>query len=219
MTTGFKDKDKKFHPTEKKSELSSEQVRSVAETNPEIDNKNLKAIKSEMVTKRGQLLPAPYTDEWNKLKDDVSDRFDKDFNSIPFENITTINEYWFEDVISQEPRMMDIKDFFGERKLSDEEFEEAHNESEIDDAKQELRDSASEIIWGTVFEAKDSFLADKIRDNAEKLTNDIGLVVIDMSNSDKADNYNTGVFLGVGSAGHDFFESYWVPMYRMFGWI
>ncbi len=219
MTTGFKDKDKKFHPTEKKSELSSEQVRTVDETNPQIDNKNLKAIKSEMVTKRGQLLPAPYTDEWNKLKDEVSDRFDKDFNSIPFENITTINEYWFEDVIQQEPRMMDIKDFFGERKLSDEAFEEAHNESEIDDAKQELRDSASEIIWGTVFEAKDSFLADKIRDNAEKLTNDIGLVVIDMSNSDKADNYNTGVFLGVGSAGHDFFESYWVPMYRMFGWI
>ena len=37
-----------------------------------------------------------------------------------------------------------------------------------------------------------------------------------MSRSDKADNYNTGVFLGVGSAGHDFYESYWVPLYRMF---
>ena len=220
MTKGFKDDNGKFRPTERKIDrVSSEQIRSIEQTNPQIDNKNLKAKKSELVEKRGQLLPRPYTDEWDKLKSKVEDRFDRDFNSIPFENLTTINEYWFEDVLSEEPRMEDLKDYFGERKLSDKEFEEAHNEDEIDEAKQELRDSTSEVIWGTVFEAKDSFLADKIRENSEKITNDIGLVVIDMSRSDKADAYNTGVFLGVGSAGHDFYESYWVPLYRMFGWI
>ena len=112
MAKGFKDEDGKFRPTEKNNKrVSSEQIRNVEQTNPQIDNKNLKAKKSELTEKRGQLLPKPYTDEWNKLKDEVVDRFDRDFNSIPFENLTTINEYWFEDVLSEEPRMEDVKDF------------------------------------------------------------------------------------------------------------
>lgn len=221
MVKGFKDDDGKFRPTEKNGEkVSSEQVRNIEETNPQIDNKNLVAKKAEMESEgKSKKLPEPYTDEWNKIKRDVEDRFDKDFNSIPFENVTTINEFWFEDVISEEPKLEDVKDFFGETKLSDKEFEEAHNEDEIDEAKQELVDGQREIIWGTVFEAKDTFLADKIRDNSKTIINDLGLVIIDMSNSDKANNYNTGLFLGVGSAGHDFYASYWVPLYRLFGWV
>lgn len=220
MAKGFKDKDGKFHPTDSKSEkVSSNVVRNIEETNPQIDNKNLVAKKAELVEKRGQMLPKAYSDEWDKLKSKVEDRFDKDFNSIPFSNLQSINPNWFDDVIDVEPSIKDVKDYFGELDLTDKQFEEKHTEDEIEDAKTELRDSQKEIIWGTVFEAKDSFLAEKIRDNADKITSLLGLVVIDMSKSENAQNYNTGVFIGVGSAGHDFYESYWVPLYRFFGWV
>jgi len=221
MVKGFKDDDGKFRPTEKdEGKVSSEQVRTVEQTNPQIDNTNLVAQKAEMENKgKSKKLPEAYSEEWDKLKRDVENRFDHDFNSVPFENVKTINEFWFEDVIQVEPKVEDVKDHFGELNLSNEEFEKAHTEDEIEDAKRELMDDQAEIIWGTLFEAKDSFLADKIRDNSEKIVNELGLSIIDMSRSEKADNYNTGLFIGVRSAGHDFFEAYWVPLYRLFGWI
>lgn len=213
MTKGFKDEDGNFHPTEKdKGKVSSEQIRNIEQTNPQIDNKNLVAQKAEMESKgKSKKLPESYSDEWNKLKREVEDRFDKDFNSVPFENLKTINEFWFEDIIQQEITDDDVKDFLGVKSLDD------VGEGDITDAEQELRDDQAEIIWGTLFEAKDTFLADKIRENVDNLPS--GLTVIDMSDSDKAENYNTGLFIGIRSAGHDFFESYWVPLYRLFGWI
>jgi predicted ribosome quality control (RQC) complex YloA/Tae2 family protein len=220
MAKGFKDDGGNFHPTDNKSKkVSSEQVRSKDQINPQIDNKNLVAKKAELVKKKGQMLPQAYSDEWDKLKRDVENRFDKDFNTISFENLQTVNPNWFEDALTAEPRTKDLKDYFGELNLSDKQFEAKHNEDEIEEAKDELRDQQRDVLWGTIFEAKDSFLADKIKDNSEKIINDLGLVIIDMSNSDKANNYNTGVFIGMSSGGHDFWEAYWVPLYRLFGWV
>lgn len=172
-----------------------------------------------MIKKKGQILPQPYSDEWYKLKNQVEERFDKDFNDVSLTNLGTVKEDWYDYILSAEPTKAELKDYFGEYNLTDKQFEEKHTEDEIEDAKVEVGDSKREVIWGTVFEAKDSMLADKIRDNAEKITNEIGLVVIDISDTDEANNYNTGVFLGSGSAGHDFYEAYWVPLYRLFGWV
>jgi len=42
MAKGFKDDEGKFRPTERKiDKVSSEQVRNVEQTNPQIDNKHL----------------------------------------------------------------------------------------------------------------------------------------------------------------------------------
>ena len=164
-------------------------------------------------------LPEYQTPAWNKLKDDVVKRIDHDFNDVRLENLNKTYPDWYEYIVMTEPRMEDLKDYFGEYKLSDKEFEEKHTESEIDDAKTELRDQQQEIMWGTLFEAKDQFLADKILENSDAIINDAGFRIIDISRRDEDGAYGTGVFLGVNGAGYDFYEQHWVPLYRIFGWV
>jgi len=164
-------------------------------------------------------LPKPYTKEWNKIKDEVDRRVDKDFNQLRLENIQKVNENYFEDIVTTEPRMEDIKDFFGDSSLTNAQFEKKHDENEIDEAKDELRREQEEIMWSTLFEAKDQFLADKILENADEVINGAGFTIIDMSRSDSGDAYQTGVFLGINGAGYDFYEAHWVPLYRLFGWV
>ncbi len=163
-------------------------------------------------------LPKAYTDEWNKIKEDVDKRVSHDFNELRLENIKKVNENYFEDIITTEPRMEDVKDFFGDSSLTNVQFEKKHDESEIDDAKSELMDQQREIMWGTLFEAKDQFLANKIIENSEEVINGAGFTIIDLSRSNEGE-YQTGVFLGVNGAGYDFYEAHWVPLYRLFGWV
>lgn len=164
-------------------------------------------------------LPKRDTPEWNKLKDEVQKRFDSDFNQIQLENLNKVVPEWFEYVITTEPNITDLKNYFGEHSLSDKEFEKKHSEDELDDAKDKLRRDQEEIMWGTVFEAKDQFLADKIRENSEAIIQDAGLTIVDVGDADKDGAYDTALFLGVNGAGYDFYESHWIPLYRIFGWI
>ena len=164
-------------------------------------------------------LPKPYTPAWNKLKDNVVNRIAHDFNNIRLENLNKINEYWSEDIITADPTMDDVKDYFGDSSLSDKEFAEKHDDSEIDDAKQDLMDQQREVMWGTVFEATDSHLAEKIIENSDAIINDAGFTVIDMRQSDKDGAYDTAVFLAVNGAGYDFYEQHWIPFYRILGWV
>ena len=115
--------------------------------------------------------------------------------------------------------MEDVKDHFGESNLSNAEFNKAHDEDEIDDAKNELMDQQREIIWGTLFEAKDQMLADKILENSDAIINNAGFTIVDVSKKDEEGAYGTGIFLGVNGAGYDFYEQHWVPLYRILGWI
>ena len=204
---GFKDSKGKFHPINQ-----SKGVRSRRDTSEKTKGVRLK---KDLPKK----LPKAYTPAWNKLKDEVDKRVDKDFNQIRQENLSAVNENWFEDIVNVEPRMEDVKDFFGDSKLSDKEFEKKHDENEIDDAKHELMDGQREIMWSTMFEAKDEFLAKKILENSDEIINGAGFSIVDMRHSDKEGAYQTGVFLGVNGAGYDFYEAHWVPLYRLFGWV
>ncbi len=164
-------------------------------------------------------LPERDTPEWNKIEKDVKERIDHDFNEVRLENLSKVNENWVEDVVTVEPSMEDVKDYFGDSKMSDEEFEEAHGESEIDDAKIELQDGQREIMWGTVFESRDSRMTDLIMEHKEAIINDVGFNIIDMRHSDEDGAYSEGVFLGVNGAGYDFYDAHWMPLYRLFGWV
>ena len=177
-------------------------------------------IKQSMKEKSEKPLPERDTPEWNEIESEVKRRVDQDFNDVRLENVQKIaGEDWYQYIETTEPRMEDVKDHFGERNMSDEEFEEAHGESEIDDAKDELRREQEEIMWGTVFEAKDGRLAELIREHADAIINDIGMRIIDLGDSEASEAYNQGVFLGVNGAGYDFYESHWIPLYRLFGWV
>jgi len=164
-------------------------------------------------------IPKRDTPEWNKLKDEVVKRMDQDFNEVQLENLNKVSPNWFEDVVSTDPTIIDLKDYFGELDKTDEEFEKAHDEDEIDEAKNELLDQQREIMWGTVFEAKSQHVADKILEKSDAIINDAGLTIVDVSRSDDEGAYVTGVFLGVNGAGYDFFDSHWIPLYRIFGWV
>ncbi len=164
-------------------------------------------------------IPKRDTPEWNKLKDEVTKRMDQDFNEVQLENLNKVTPNWFEDVVSTDPTIIDLKDYFGELDKTDEQFEKAHKEDEIDDAKNELLDQQREIMWGTVFEAKSQHVADKILENSDAIINDAGLTIVDVSRSDEDGAFVTGVFLGVNGAGYDFFDSHWIPLYRLFGWV
>ncbi|MFQ6052492.1 MAG: hypothetical protein ACE5K4_12495 [Candidatus Hydrothermarchaeota archaeon] len=157
-------------------------------------------------------LPKAYTKEWNKLKDKVAHHFNETFNFVQLDNLKAICENWY-DYILNEVTEEEVKDY-----LTD--YENA-TEEEREEAREELHHQKAEIIWNTLFEAKDSFTAEKIREHIKEI-NDLGLTVIDISNwLDRHESlaYNTGVFIGVCSAGHDFYEAYWVKLWNIFGWL
>ncbi len=52
------------------------------------------------------------------------------------------------------------------------------------------------------------------REHAQEI-HELGLVIIETDH----EAYETGVFLGVGSAGHDFYTSYWVQLWNIFEWL
>jgi len=152
-------------------------------------------------------LPEDYSDSWNKLKDHVSNQFDRTFNNIKLENLQAVlGDSWFEAIQTHEVT---------DKELNDNGYHIADmNESEIDDAKQEIQNSNEEIIWSTLFEASSEHIADKIREHRDEI-HDLGLVIIETDH----EAYETGVFLGVGSAGHDFYTSYWVQLWNIFEWL
>ena len=162
--------------------------------------------------------PEYQTDKWYKYKKQVEDQFDSKFNSIPYDNLEKIEPNWSDYIQFVEPTQDEIKDYFGERKLTWDEFEKKHNHKEINEAKSYLTDEQREVIWGTLFEASDNYIAEKIKKNSEQISR-LGITVIDLGNSPASENYNTGVFLGMRSAGHDFYEAYWVPLWNLFGWL
>lgn len=213
MVKGFKDANDNFHPITQYKGVRKKSDKSIQTTGVKLNS--IRKKRSDIKPK----LPKRDTPEWNKLKDEVVKRMDSDFNEIQLENLKTINESWFEDVVTTEPNLTDLKDYFGELDKSDMEFEEAHDEDEIKEAKDELRRDQEEIMWGTVFEAKSQSLADKILENSDKIISDAGLTIVDMSRSDDEGRYATAVFLGVNGAGYDFYEQHWIPLYRILGWI
>jgi hypothetical protein len=75
-------------------------------------------------------------------------------------------------------------------------------------------DYGNEIIWNWVYEAKDSYIAEKIIKNADKITNKVGVVIVDLSNEIE-DEFDTGVFIGFSGAGYSFYDSHWYPLFKI----
>ena len=91
-------------------------------------------------------------------------------------------------------------------------------EDEFEEAKNEMMDTQREVMWSTLFEAKNKFVAEDIIDNADSIITEAGFTVIDLSRDNEGE-FQTGVFLGVNGMGYDFFEAHWIPLYKIFGVI
>ena len=189
MGTGFK-KDGKFRPTEK-------QFASNVSSNEFTDKSTLR-----------KSIPTPYSPEYNELEKNVKNRMAHDFNEIRLENLQKVDENYYENIITTEPTDAELKDNgYDVKEMS---------ESEIEDAKHELMDQQREIMWSTIFEAKDNHLAEKIVENSDDLISKAGLTIIDNRHNNEGE-YQTGVFIGINGAGYDFYQQHWIPMYKIFG--
>ena len=145
-----------------------------------------------------------------KNLDTVKFRISGDFNDIRLDNVQKIFPNWFENALTVEPTLMDLDDSgYIPKDMT---------ENEIDEAKNELMDQQREIMWSTLFEAKDNTIKDWILENSDKIINEAGFTIIDLSRENEGE-YQTGVFLGVNGAGYDFYEAHWIPLYKIFGVI
>ena len=145
-----------------------------------------------------------------KNLDTVKFRISGDFNDIRLDNVQKIFPNWFENALTVEPTNQALKDSGY--------YPTMMTENQIDEAKNELMDQQREIMWSTLFEAKDNTIKDWILENHEKIISEAGFTIIDLSRENEGE-YETGVFLGVNGAGYDFYEAHWIPLYKIFGVI
>ena len=145
-----------------------------------------------------------------KNLDTVKFRISGDFNDIRLDNVQKIFPNWFENALTVEPTNQDLDDSgYIPKDMT---------ENEIDEAKNELMDQQREIMWSTLFEAKDNTIKDWILENSDKIIKEAGFTIIDISRENEGE-YETGVFIGINGAGYDFYEAHWTPLYKIFGVI
>ena len=70
------------------------------------------------------------------------------------------------------------------------------------------------IIWNWVYEAESEYIAEKIKENEDKIIKKTGVAVIILPEDD-LDEYDTGVFIGFTGAGYSFYEPHWYPLFKI----
>ena len=141
--------------------------------------------------------------------DIVKMRVNEDFNDIRLENVQRIFPNWYEETLTVEPTDKEVLYNYNKKSMT---------EDELEDAKMEMMDTQREVMWGTLFEAKNKFVAENIIDNSDAIISDAGFTIIDLSRENEGE-YETGVFLGVNGMGYDFFDAHWIPLYKILGVI
>ena len=76
------------------------------------------------------------------------------------------------------------------------------------DAEDERRNEDAIPIWGTLFQPQ-SYDRKWFRNNAQTIYEETGVLVYD--------NEYYDIMLGINSAGHCFYQSYWIPLYKLRG--
>ena len=154
---------------------------------------------------------------FNKIQSDVTARFSIDFNNIQLDVV----EKYYDNVLFEYIRTPSFKvlcdewlddsngDFhFKKRTPAVYNWLEQNHESEIFDS---FHEGEHYPMWSTLFEAKDSFLSEKLEEMVDELY-EIGIGVINSK-----DSLNTMLF--ISGAGYDFYQAHWIPMYQLLGWI
>ena len=145
----------------------------------------------------------------NNDLDLVKRRVNEDFNDIRLENVQKIFPNWFEDTLTVEPTDEEVLDNYNKKSMS---------EDELFEAKMEMMDTQREVMWGTLFEAKSSYISDAILEASDEIITQAGFTIIDLSRENEGE-FETGVFLGVNGMGYDFYDAHWIPLYKIFGLI
>ena len=113
--------------------------------------------------------------------DIVKMRVNEDFNDIKLENVQNVFPYWFENTLTVEPTDKEVLDNYNKKSMT---------EDELEDAKMEMMDTQREVMWGTLFEAKNKFVAEDIIDNSDAIISDAGFTIIDLSRENEGEYEN-----------------------------
>lgn len=97
-------------------------------------------------------------------------------------------------------------------------FDKLYNDGDIEDIEllnfevmdeDEIEDIDYYPSWGTVFRVTSDLFKEKIKANMEAV-NDLGLLIYN-------DYLNNEMYIGIDGGGYDFYEAYWEPLYKIFG--
>jgi len=159
---------------------------------------------------------------YKEIRDEVDNRFNRDFNNVQMANLRKVCECWVENVVMPDVTEENFEDFEHDVEIEKDEDGNIENYEEIEEGiRERIDENIYEIMWNTLFEAGDNLLADKlVKDEAVMRLYDMGITVIDLRDTDYEECYNTGVFLGVRGCGYDFYEAHWVPLYvEVLKWV
>jgi len=169
------------------------------------------------------------------VKDRAYTLFNQNFNSIGFElfkkAIGEGNEIDYIQSPSEDIIFNDWLDNQDEEELRNEFNQGRNDDSDIEnsypDSEEGFRDWLQEQyqneieefwleqehypMWGTIFEAKDQFLSEKIIENIDELY-ELGIGVIG-----DTDDLNACLF--IAGDGYDFYDAHWIPMLEHFEWL
>jgi len=179
----------------------------------------------------------PYSERWENIKREVSKRINQDFNEISFDvykkclsgdeegfigdyvinpSEDTILNYFVSDYYKIDELLKEFLnccDNFDYKDYNESDFKEWLKENKQDEINEFWTEIGHYPMWNTLFEAKDEFLSNKLSDEADEIYNRTHLGILSGN-----DYFNNLIFMS--SAGHDFYESYWLPLYcDVFKWV
>ncbi len=143
-----------------------------------------------------------------EIREKASELFDKTFNSLSFELLKkAIGDDSINDYIERPSNDIIEKEVKGN--FTDKDWKEM-NEGQREEAMNEHLNEHYPM-WSTIFEAKESFISEKIMENVDKLY-ELGIGVIAPT------DYNEAC-LFIAGAGYDFYDAHWIPLFIHWGWI
>jgi len=125
---------------------------------------------------------------------------DRDFNSIPQALVKKAFEEDWENIEILAPTLEAWIKAYGEDYEDEEEAEDAFYESE---------ERFPFPMWGWYFQPSDPLDADWFEEHAEEVYLKCGVCVYCTD--------ETGIMLGINGAGYNFYDSHWLPLYRLRG--
>lgn len=170
--------------------------------------------------------------KYHEIKEHCMRRFNSEFNSIPLDVVEKYYDHELHDYIEQPSIFIMRKEWWNsvvaeKQKEIEEQYNLDYGMLYPDDRPYESfehyleEEYYNEIMdyfynehypmWGTVFEAKDSYVNDVVKENIDSLY-EIGIVVI-------YEKGNLNCMLFINGAGYDFYEAHWIPMMIYFGWV
>ena len=161
--------------------------------------------------------------EFNRIKDEVSILFDREFNFQQLDNIKILLDnceyeniqdpsfeiqagYWLNNYQTDDKELEEYS------RKPDENYYSWLEEKYCDEISDCFQEAENYPMWNTLFEAKNNMMSEWIEEHVDELYK-IGIGV--MLGGDCLNN-----MLFMSGCGYDFYEAHWIPLFtKLFTWV